>query len=102
MNAFLYPYHDVKATREMNLKWSEFYFQLPLNTPAQQYRADTARYHPMLMSIGNFDLNRPVSINADQYWIHSFKMCEKFDILFLKRTFILPENKSQKTILNTL
>ena len=66
---------------------------------AQQYRADTARYRPMLMSFGNFDLYRPVSIDADQYWI---KMREKFDILFLKLPFIFPENKSQKTILNTL
>ena len=69
---------------------------------AQQYRDDTARYRPMLMSIGNFNLYRRISIDADQCRIHSFKMCEKFDILFLKRTFILPANKSQKTILNTL
>ena len=68
----------------------------------QQYRTDTTRYHPMLMSIGKFDLYRPVSIDADQYWIHNFKMYEKFDIWFFKRTFFLPENKRQKTILDTL
>ena len=78
---FLYSFHNNKRAASPSFEITQV---------AQQYRADTARYHPMLMSIGKFDLYRPVSIDVDQYWIHNFKMCEKFDIWFFKRTFFTP------------
>ena len=52
--------------------------------------------HPKLMSIGNSDLYRPVSIDADQYWIHNFKMFEKFDIWFFKTLFFSRKIKASK------
>ena len=38
-------------------------FLIFLSQVAQQYRGDTARYHPMLMSIGNYSFRyRPLSL----------------------------------------